>query len=74
MTAVAWWGIPLGATLLAVVWVAWAGRRRPPADTHATVSSYQRFRSAMEHDTFGGRRTVRKPEESAAPERPDRQP
>jgi hypothetical protein len=55
MVSIAWWlSIPIIATVVAVVWVSWAGRSRPPANTHDTVHSYQRFRAAMEHDTFGG--------------------
>jgi hypothetical protein len=50
MSAIAWWLIPIGATLLAVVYVSWAGRARPPADVHDSVEGYQRFRAAMERD------------------------
>jgi hypothetical protein len=70
-----WWSIPIGATLLAVLWAAWASRPKPPADTHDSLQSHQRFRAAMEHDTFGGRRSrgddpgdVRRP----AGDQPDR--
>jgi hypothetical protein len=34
--------------VLAVLWVAWASRTRPRADTHETVEAHQRFRDAFE--------------------------
>lgn len=51
MQAIIWWGIPIGATLLAVLWLVLAGRSRPPADAHDTVERFHRFRSAMEQQT-----------------------
>lgn len=48
MQAVLWWLIPLGATALAIAWVAWVGRSRPPADPHDTVAEHLRFRAAMD--------------------------
>lgn len=47
MAALAWWALPIGATLLAVLWTMIAGRQRPPADTHETVAAYARFRAVL---------------------------
>ncbi len=47
MAALAWWALPIGATLLAVLWMMIARRQRPPADTHETVEDYARFRAAL---------------------------
>jgi hypothetical protein len=44
-----WWlAIPVVATLLAVGWVGWSSRDRPPADMHDTVAEYERFKAAIE--------------------------
>lgn len=48
MSALAWLAIPVVALVLAVLWVAWASRTRPRADTHETVEAHQRFRDAFE--------------------------
>ena len=48
MSALVWLTIPVGALLLALVWVAWATRTRPRADTHDTVAAHRRFRAAFE--------------------------
>lgn len=53
MSAVAWWAIPVVATLLAVLWVSWAGRSRPPADVYESLETYRRFKDAMENDRRG---------------------
>jgi hypothetical protein len=55
-----WWLIPLGATLIALVWAASRSRPKRIADTHETVGDMARFRAAM-------RRPL--PEEQPAPER-----
>ena len=47
MATIAWLGIPLAATLLAIAWVFWVSRPRPPADMHETLASYERFKAAM---------------------------
>lgn len=47
MSALAWWLIPIGATILAIAWVSWASRPKPPADVHDTLRSYERFRRAL---------------------------
>lgn len=47
MSALAWWLIPIGATIVAIGWVSWANRPKPPADAHVTLQSYERFRRAL---------------------------
>jgi hypothetical protein len=46
--ALAWWLIPITATLLAVVWVTWRNRPRRPADAHETLAAHRRFTAALE--------------------------
>jgi hypothetical protein len=48
MSALAWLAIPVVALVLAIAWVAWAGRERPRADTHDTVLAHDRFKAAFE--------------------------
>ena len=48
MSALVWLTIPVGALLLALLWVAWATRTRPRADTHDTVEAHRRFRAAFD--------------------------
>jgi hypothetical protein len=48
MSALVWLTIPVLALLLAVLWVAWASRSRPRADTHETLEEHRRFRAAFE--------------------------
>ena len=48
MKALAWLAIPLVALLLAVLWVMWASRERPRADTHDTVEEHERFKRAFD--------------------------
>ena len=52
MSALVWLTIPVGAFALALLWVAWATRTRPRADTHETVAAHRRFQAAFEghHD------------------------
>ena len=50
MEALAWWLIPIGATLLAVLWVTWVSRPRRPADPHDTLAAHQRFTHALQPD------------------------
>jgi len=46
--ALAWWLIPITATLLAVGWVTWRNRPRRPADAHETLAAHRRFTAALE--------------------------
>jgi hypothetical protein len=48
MSALVWLTIPVGALALALLWVAWATRTRPRADTHETVAAHRRFQEAFE--------------------------
>jgi hypothetical protein len=43
----AWWLVPLGAFVIAVVWVSVANRPRPRAATHDSMAEHERFRRAM---------------------------
>jgi hypothetical protein len=54
MSALAWLAIPVAAMLLAVLWVVWASRPKPPADVHDTVEDYQRFKAAFGQDDDRG--------------------
>lgn len=47
MQAMAWWLIPIVATLLAVAWVTWTARPRRPADPHETLAAHKRFTEAL---------------------------
>lgn len=47
MEVIVWWTIPLVATVLALLWVLWVSRPRPPEDLHESLESYQRFKKAM---------------------------
>jgi hypothetical protein len=46
--AIAWWAIPIGATLVAIVWVSLVSRPKPRADPHDSVAEYARFRAALD--------------------------
>ncbi|MFZ0325204.1 MAG: hypothetical protein WAN48_13875 [Actinomycetes bacterium] len=51
MGAMVWWLIPLAATVIAVAWVSWLNRARPPADTHDSLEEHERFKQAMAKQT-----------------------
>ena len=46
MSAIAWWLIPLVATLLAIGWASWATRQRTPR-LHDSSENYERFQAAL---------------------------
>jgi hypothetical protein len=48
----AWWLIPITATLLAVAWVSWNSRPRRPADPHDTLAAHRRFTEALTPPTL----------------------
>jgi hypothetical protein len=48
MNSLVWLAIPAVALVVALLWVAWASRTPPRADTHETVEAHQRFRAAFE--------------------------
>lgn len=54
MSPLAWWLIPLGATLLAVVWVSWRSRPRRPAEAEDAIATRQKFKAAMERPLPSG--------------------
>ncbi len=51
MGAMVWWLIPLVATVVAIAWVTWLNRPRPPADTHDSLQEHERFKQAMSKQT-----------------------
>jgi hypothetical protein len=48
MNPLLWLLVPIGATLIAIVVVAWVSRPKPPADVYDAMASRERFRAAME--------------------------
>lgn len=48
-----WWLIPLGATLLALVWAAWRSRPERTVDMHTSISNQARFNAAMRRPVSG---------------------
>jgi len=64
--AMAWWLVPITATLLAVAWVTWSARPRRPADPHDTLAAHQRFTEALSPRTPDGAAA-----ESSAANEPD---
>ena len=68
MQAMAWWLIPIVATLLAVAWVTWRARPRRPADPHDTLAAHKRFTDALTPMTeIGSTRGLSEPDD-ASPE------
>ncbi len=59
MQALAWWLIPVTATLLAIAWVMWRNRPRRPADAHHTLAAHQKFTEALERTEAQGAAHVR---------------
>lgn len=51
MQAMAWWLVPITATLLAIAWVTWSARPRRPADPHDTLAAHRRFTEALSPST-----------------------
>jgi hypothetical protein len=47
VSALLWWLIPLGATLLALVWAAWRSRPARQIDMHTSIHEQARFKAAM---------------------------
>lgn len=48
MSALAWWLIPVVATVLAITWAAWRARPERPTEAHDGMESLRRMQSAME--------------------------
>ena len=66
MQAMAWWLVPITATLLAIAWVTWSARPRRPADPHDTLAAHRRFTEALSPSTPDDS------ERGARPDTPDR--
>lgn len=63
MSAIAWWILPIVATLVAIVWVSWAARRGP-ANGSDSPENYERFRAAM------AKRPTSRPSAGGRPDEP----
>ena len=48
MSALAWLAIPVVAVLLAVLWVAWVTRTKPPVDIRESLQGHERFKAAFD--------------------------
>ena len=48
MSALLWWLIPIGATIIAVLWVSLRSRPAKPMDGHDGMARLRRFQHAME--------------------------
>jgi hypothetical protein len=48
MKALVWLAIPLVAVVLAILWVMWATRTRPPVDVHDSLEERERFKAAFD--------------------------
>ncbi len=51
-----WWAIPVGATLVTMLWVWWAGRTRKPDDILGSTQRFDQFRRAMDRPPSTGKR------------------
>lgn len=64
---VLWWAIPLGATLLTMLWVWWVGRSRNPDDVLGSTQRFDQFRAAMNRPHKTRRRWLRRRQRGLAP-------
>jgi hypothetical protein len=48
MKALVWLAIPVIAVVLAILWVMWATRTRPPVDVHDSLEERERFKAAFD--------------------------
>ncbi len=48
MKALVWLIIPVVAVVLAILWVMWATRTRPPVDVHDSLEERERFKAAFD--------------------------
>jgi hypothetical protein len=78
VSALAWWLVPAVATILAVLWVSWHTRTRPPQNTHDALAARERFRQAMERaqsagtpDTLTGQSRLARPPTTIGDDRGD---
>jgi hypothetical protein len=65
MSAIAWWIIPAVATLLAIVYVSWRARPRPPQDTHDAIHAREAFKRVIEDEQRKRRGTDGRPDADA---------
>jgi len=73
MSALAWLAIPLVAVVLAVLWVMWATRTRPPVDVHDSLEEHERFKAAFDRRS-GDPSKHRVPDRRRGHDRRDRSP
>jgi len=59
LSTLAWFALPVVATLLAMLWTAYAGRRRPPSNEIDSMERHARLRAALAADTTPRERTRR---------------
>lgn len=66
MSALYWLAIPVGATLVAMLLVAWVGRSgrsgRRPREDYGQLEQFHQFRRAMESGTAESQRRGSRPE------------
>jgi hypothetical protein len=48
MAALVWLAIPLVVLAIAILWVIWASRPKPRADTHETLEERERFKAVFD--------------------------
>jgi heme exporter protein D len=48
MSVLVWLAIPVVAVVLAILWVMWATRTRPPVDVHDSLEEHERFKAAFD--------------------------
>jgi len=77
VSALLWWLIPIGATLLALAWAASRNRPRRSVGTHESLGDMARFRAAMrkpmpaeQPPPARPRPPARRPAASSRPRRP----
>lgn len=61
MSAMAWWLIPLGATLVAILVASLVNRPHKFVEKYDQVEQFHRFREAMEHEAAKTRGERQKP-------------
>ena len=70
MKALAWWLIPAVAFVLALVWVSFKNRVRPPAKAQDSMAEHLRFQRAMQRQTESKPRPLASPADPSAPTDP----
>lgn len=58
MSTLLWWLIPIGATVLAVLWAMLRARPDKPMEGHDGMASLDRFRDAMQRPMPGEDREI----------------